>query len=132
MHCTATVENAYEHVADGDLKPLFDMLAPAVIWTEAESTPYSAGGTLLGPDAVQTEMVDRLVKDSSDFHANVTRVIGTGATVLVQGRRLRTKSTEGMLEAIFAHVYAFDEDKPCCSSTTATHGRAVTYSNMGA
>ena len=110
MDYKAAIENAYERIAVGDLEPLFDMLDPKTQWFEAENIPYSSDGPLVGRDAVQTSVFEAMAKDFDDFHVNISRVVATGQTVLLQGRYVGKTKANVPLDAIFAHVYDFEED----------------------
>ena len=110
MDYRAAIENLYARLAEGDFNAIFDILAPDADWIEAENIPYSPGGPIIGHDAVQQAVFDRLAKDFAEFHINVVRIVAGGTTVLVQGRYVGTTTTGKDLDAIFAHVWDFDGD----------------------
>lgn len=74
---------------------------------------------------MQTGVVDRLATDFTEFHANVSRVIGAGTTVVRPRTYVGSTSAGGALDAIVAHVYDFEKDKavrfPQCSATRQWH-----------
>lgn len=110
MSPKTVIENIYARLAEGDFKPVFDALAANFQWIEAENIPYSSGGTLVSHEAIQTTVFNELAKDFADFHINVIRIVAGGKTVLVEGRYVGTTNTGKDLDAIFGHVWDFDED----------------------
>jgi uncharacterized protein len=110
MSYSAVIEDVYSRLAEGDFKPIFDILAADAQWFEAENIPYSPGAPLVGHDVLQTTVFDELAKDFAEFHINVSRIVAGGTSVLVEGRYVGTTNTGNNLDAIFAHVWDFDGD----------------------
>lgn len=110
MSRTSIIENAYARLAEGDTKPLFDLLAPDAHWIEAENLPLMPEGPLVGHDAVQKAVFDNLAEHWVELHVNPARIVAAGTTVLVEGRYVGTTKTGKKLDAIFAHVWDFDGD----------------------
>lgn len=111
MSHRSVIEHVYVRLAENDFQPIFDILSPDAQWIEAENIPYSPGKPLVGHDAVQTAVFDRLPKDFADFHINVTHISAGETTVLVEGRYVGTTKTGKDLDAIFAHVWEFGGDR---------------------
>lgn len=110
MSNSSAIQNIYDRLAEGDFKPIFDILSEDAEWIEAENIPYSPGGPVVSHDAVKKTVFDRLANDFSDFHINVIRIVDGGTTVLVEGRYVGTTNTGKDLDTIFAHVWDFDGD----------------------
>jgi ketosteroid isomerase-like protein len=105
------VENIYEKLAEGDAQPIFDILDEDAPWIEAENIPYSPGHPWVGHDAVKQGVFARLQKDFSDFHINVNRIVAVETVVLAEGRYVGTTVSGESLDAIFAHVWTFENDR---------------------
>jgi hypothetical protein len=108
---STTIANIYTRLAEGDFKPIFDILATDARWVEAENIPYSPGAPLVGHDAVQSAVFDALAKDFAEFHINVNRIVAAETTVLVEGRYVGTTNAGKDIDAIFAHIWDFDGGK---------------------
>ena len=110
MSHRSVIENIYARLAEGDFKPIFDVLAADAQWVEAENIPYSPGSPIVGHEAVQKTVFDQLAKDFAEFSINVTHIAAGGETVLVEGRYVGTTKAGKALDSIFAHVWGFDGD----------------------
>jgi ketosteroid isomerase-like protein len=110
MSNLSTVENVYTHLADGDFAPIFEALAPGFEWIEAENIPYSPGHAIATPNEIKTVVFDELAKDFAEIHMPVKRIVDGGSTILVEGRYVGTTNTGKDLDAIYAHVWTFDDD----------------------
>ena len=111
MSNRTVIENIYTRLSEGDSTPIFDALDQQAQWIEAENIPYSPGHALVGHEAVQTAVFNKLPKDFADFHINVSSIADGGRTVLVEGRYTGTTTGGNDLDAIFAHVWDFDGEK---------------------
>lgn len=111
MSNLSIIENVYAHLAEGDFGPIFESLAPEFEWVEAENIPYSPGYAIVTPDEVQTAVFDALAKDFAEFHMPVKRIVDGGKVVLVEGRYTGTTNTGKDLDAIYAHVWTFEDGK---------------------
>jgi uncharacterized protein len=108
MSCKSVIENIYAHLAEGDLEPIFDVLAPDAQWIEAENLPYSPGGPIVGHDGVR-KLFDNMA-DWAEFRIDLVRIIAAGTTVLAEGRYVGTTKAGKKLDAVFAHIWDFDGD----------------------
>jgi hypothetical protein len=108
MSYSSVIENIYACLAEGDLEPIFGVLAPDAEWIEAENLPYSPGGPIVGHEGVR-KVFDSLA-DWAEFHIDLGRIIAGGTTVLVEGRYVGTTKTGKKLDAVFAHIWDFDGD----------------------
>src|SRR2546423_15712911 len=105
------IEDIYAQISAGDFKSLFNIVAPDAPWLEAENIPYWPGAPLIGQDAVEEAVFDRLANDFAEFHINVIRILAGETAVLVEGRYVGTTKEGKDIDAIFAHVWDFDGDK---------------------
>lgn len=110
MSYVSAIENIYIRLAEGDNKPIFDLLAPDAEWIEAENLPFLPIGPIVGHDAVQEAIFDNLAEHWVELNINPTRIVAAGTTVLVQGRYLGVTKTGNKLDAIFAHIWDFEGD----------------------
>lgn len=99
-----TIRGLYAAFARGDIKAVLACLAPDVRWTEAAGFPY--GGTYVGPEAVATQVFQRLGAEWDGFAAVPQKFVGAGATVVALGDYSGTcKATGRSFTAPFAHVF---------------------------
>jgi hypothetical protein len=111
MSRTNVIANLYDRLAQGDNKPILDILSPNLTWIEAENIPYSPGGAITNAADVQRAVFDALAKDFSDFHVNIRRIVEGGDTVMAEGRYAGITKDGQKLDAIFAHIWDFDGAK---------------------
>jgi ketosteroid isomerase-like protein len=108
----ATVEQAYEDFAKGDVPAVLAVLDERVEWNEAEGNPWWPGGPIVGHQQVVEQVFARVVQDFEGFAIDVARVVGCGDTVLVQARYSGTSTSTGRpLDAQVAHVWDFTDGK---------------------
>jgi hypothetical protein len=108
MSHSGAIAIIYARLAEGDIEPIFDLLAPNAQWVEAENLPGVPRGPIVGHDGVR-KVFDNLA-DWAEFRIDLGRIIAGGTTVLVEGRYVGTTKTGKKLDAIFAHVWDFDGD----------------------
>ena len=88
------------------------MLDEKIEWHEAEHVTYWPGGAFIGPQAVLEGVIARIPNDFDGFSIDVERIIGSGDTVLVEGRyRGTVRATGQPLDAQVAHVWDFRDGK---------------------
>jgi len=106
------VKHIYERVSHGDFQTLLDSLAPDMQWKEAPNIPYDPGHVIVGPEALQRLVFDRIDADFETFDVEVRRIVDGGPVVLVEGRYLGMTGSGTKLDAMMAHVWEFgSEDK---------------------
>lgn len=101
------------HYAANDRHDLDGMLAPLadnVRWTEMEGFPCA--GTYIGPDAVRTNVFERLAAEWDGYTAAITELLDAGDTVIGIGTYSGThKKTGKSFSARVAHVWRVDGEK---------------------
>ena len=106
------VRNVYEALAKGDIDTALGLMDDKIEWYEAEHVTYWSGAPFIGPQAVVKGVFARIPEDFDDFKVYITRVVGCGDTVLVEGRyRARAKATCKPLDVQVAHVWDFQHGK---------------------
>lgn len=104
------VETAYAHFARGDVEAFLAILDPGVTWVDAEGYPYA--GTHVGPDGVVQGVIARIGAEWDDYAAVPNTYIADGDRVVALGDYSGTyKATGRSVEAPFAHVWQFVDDK---------------------
>ncbi len=100
----ALVQSGYAAAAAGDMAAVMALLAPDIVWHEAETLPY--GGVHHGPEAVMQQIFAALGQDWSDYAAEPLRFIDGGDHVVVLGEYRGVHNLSGgTLQAPFAHVW---------------------------
>lgn len=100
----ALVKSGYAAAAVGDMDSVMALLAPGIVWHEAESLPY--GGVHQGPEAVMQQVFAAIGQDWADYAAEPLRFIDGRDHVIVLGEyRGVHNGSGGRLQAPFAHVW---------------------------
>lgn len=94
----------YSAFSRGDVTGIMAVLAPRLVWIEAEGFPTA--GTYATPDAVLHDVFMRLAGEWNDFSADPREFVCDGQTVVVVGDYSGTyKATGKTFKAPFAHVW---------------------------
>ena len=81
-------------------------------WNEAEHFTFWTGGTLIGPQAVLTDVIARIPQMFDGLGIEVGRIVAAGDTVLVEARYKGTaKATGKPIDAQVAHVWDLRDGK---------------------
>jgi|KBSSwiStaDraftv2_1062776.scaffolds.fasta_scaffold46738_4 ketosteroid isomerase-like protein len=105
------ISSFYEHLANGNVPAVLGLLDSEVRWTEAERFPYYSG-TWIGPQAVLTNLLQRLASDWSDFAATPKKYLVEGTTIVAFGTYSGVyKPTGKSMRADFAHVWTVGDSK---------------------
>jgi len=100
----ALVQSGYAAAAVGDMAAVAALLAPDIVWHEAETLPY--GGIHHGPDAVMQQIFAAIGQDWSDYAAEPKQFIDGGDHVVVLGEyRGVHNASGGRLQVPFAHIW---------------------------
>ena len=107
------VRGFYAAFGAGDGTAALAMMAPDIVWLEAESYPYADRNPCVGPRAVADGVLDRVPADWADFVVQVDEVIAAGdRIVLTKGRYRGTyRATGKTIDAQMAHVWTVDAGK---------------------
>ena len=94
----------------GDLDGMLAPFAPDVQWTEAAGFPYA--GTYIGPDAVATNVFQRIQEDWDDYTVAIDEVLDAGDAVVGIGTYSGTyRRTGRFFAARVAHVWRLADGK---------------------
>lgn len=106
------VETAYAAVGEGNMATFAGLMAPDIIWNEAEGNPYADKNPYIGPDAVMTGLFARLGEEWDDFSATPHEYVVDGDRVIVLGRYNETyKATGVALDIPFVHSWTVTDGK---------------------
>jgi uncharacterized protein len=108
----ALVEKAYEAFGRGDVETVLGLFSENIEWYEAENSPFWPGRAFHGPQEVVEGVFARLGADTKDFRITISRILGCGETVLVQGRYSGSWAATGTsFDLQMAHIWDFEGGK---------------------
>lgn len=94
----------YAGFDSGDMDAVLALMAPDIVWCEAENNKLADRNPYVGPQAVVEGVFARLAEDFEDFAVEVGRVIEDGDAVVMQGRyRARAKATDTQINPQIVH-----------------------------
>jgi ketosteroid isomerase-like protein len=134
----AVIESVYTLLAAGDVEGFAALMAPDIVWREAEGNPYADLNPYIGPEAVLTGLFARLLSDWDNFTATPHESVVEGNRVVVFGRYGETwKPTGQVLDIPFVHSWtvedgqllAFQQYTDTNALVTAMASRATTESH---
>lgn len=100
----------YDALDRSDMDGMIAALAPDVRWTEAAGFPYA--GTYIGPDAVITNVFERIQQDWDAYSLTLDEVVDGGDTIVGVGTYSGIhKRTGRFFAARVAHVWHFAEGR---------------------
>lgn len=106
------VESLYRAFAAGDGPGIAAVLAPDLVWMEAEGGPYADLNPYRGPGAVFEGVFGRIGQEWTGFAATPATVMASGARVIALGRYTGVNVATGeALDAQFAHVFTLSDGK---------------------
>lgn len=112
MDQSAAIQSMYDAFGKGDVPFVLGMLAPDVVWNEAENFVYADRNPYVGPQAVLDGVFLRLGTEWDGFGLTVEEIIGSGDTVIARGRYRATYRATGVpVDAQFAHVWKLVDGK---------------------
>lgn len=102
----AVVESLYRAFAVGDGATIAGLLAPDLVWIEAENGPYADRNPYLGPSAVFEGIFGRVGAEFEGFVVTPVTFLPSGDRVVTLGRYAGTNRATGeALDAQFVHVF---------------------------
>ncbi|MCC5870355.1 MAG: SMP-30/gluconolactonase/LRE family protein [Gammaproteobacteria bacterium] len=108
----AVVDNVYTLFAAGDVEGFAALMAPDIVWNEAEGNPYADLNPYIGPEAVLTGLFARLLSDWENFTATPNELVVEGDRVVVFGRYGQTWPATGqMLDIPFVHSWTVQDGR---------------------
>ena len=108
----AVVESVYTTFARGDMEAFAGLMSPDIVWNEAEGNPYADLNPYIGPEAVMSGLMARLVSEWEDISVTPQEYVVEGDRVVVFGRYKETwKATGRTLDIPFVHSWTVNEGK---------------------
>lgn len=108
----AVVENLYRAFGAGDGAAIAGLLAPDLVWIEAENGPYADRNPYNGPGAVFESLFARIGAEYEGFAATPATFVASGDQVVALGRYTGINRATGEgLDAQFAHVFTVSDGK---------------------
>ncbi len=102
----AVVESVYTLFAAGDMEGFAALMAPDIVWNEAEGNPYADLNPYIGPEAVMSGLMSRFVTEWEDISVTPQEFVVEGDRVVVFGRYGETwKATGQVLDIPFVHSW---------------------------
>jgi ketosteroid isomerase-like protein len=102
----AVVESVYTLFAAGDMEGFAALMAPDIVWNEAEGNPYADLNPYIGPEAVMSGLMSRLVSEWEDISVTPQELVAEDNRVVVFGRYKETwKATGVVLDIPFVHSW---------------------------
>lgn len=106
------VRGLYEAFGRGDVPSVLGLLAPDVEWRESENSPYAApGGGWHGPDAVVSNVFEKMGEDWTAFAVHPVAFHDAGAVVTVEGRYVAEHESGEPLDSQFCHLWTLHDGK---------------------
>lgn len=100
------VETVYAAFAQGDMEGFAALMAPGIVWNEAEGNPYADMNPYIGPEAVMSGLMARFVSEWEDISVTPHEFVVEGDRVVVFGRYGETwKATGKVLDIPFVHSW---------------------------
>jgi uncharacterized protein len=100
------IRGLYDAFARGDVPAVLGMFSPDLVWNEAENSLYADRNPYVGPQAVLEGVFMRIGMEWNGYSVGAEEIIGSGETVIAQGRYRGTyKATGAVVNAQFLHVW---------------------------
>jgi len=108
----AVVESVYTLFAAGNMESFAGLMAPDIVWNEAEGNPYADLNPYTGPEAVMSGLMSRFVAEWEDIKVTPNEFVVEGDRVVVFGRYGETwKATGQVLDIPFVHSWTVQDGK---------------------
>jgi ketosteroid isomerase-like protein len=105
-------QTVYTAFAAGDMDTFTGLMSPDIVWMEAEGNPYADMNPYIGPEAVMSGLIARLVAEWDDFSVTPEEFVTEGNRVVVFGRYRETwKTTGARINIPFVHSWTIEEGK---------------------
>ena len=107
-----TVEAVYTTFAEGDMDAFAGLMAPDIVWNEAEGNPYADRNPYLGPEAVMSGLISRLVAQWDDLGVTPEDYVVEDDRVVVFGRYVQTwKGSGRTIDIPFVHSWTVEDGR---------------------
>ena len=104
------VETVYAAFSQGDMDTFAALMAPEITWNEAEGNPYADLNPYIGPEAVMSGLMSRLVSEWQDISVTPHEFVVEGDRVVVFGRYKETwKATGETIDIPFVHSWTVED-----------------------
>jgi len=108
----AVVEIVYTAFAQGDMETFAGLMAPDIVWNEAEGNPYADLNPYVGPEAVMSGLMARFVSEWEDISVTPHEYVVEGDRVVVFGRYKEIwKATGKTIDIPFVHSWTVNDGK---------------------
>lgn len=112
MSSADTVRKLYDAFAAGDVPTVLGLMAPDIVWNEAENFLYADRNPYVGPQAILEGVFARIGGDFENFAVNPEEIIDGGDTVVMLGRYTGTfKATGKAINLQAVHVWRVKDGK---------------------
>lgn len=113
MSGTEILTSLYEAFGRGDLPTVLGLMHPEIRWYQAQGNPYEPSGEpWVGPDAVVSNLFQKLGEDWNGFTVHPTLFHDAGGVVTVEGRYVAEhRGTGKPLDCQFCHVWTLEDGK---------------------
>ena len=106
------MQSLYDAFARGDAGTVLGAFDPAIVWNQAESSPYAAGNPFVGPQQVGEGVFARLGREYEEFTVSPETLLQDGDVVIALGRYGGTfRATGRPLDAQFVHVWTLQDGR---------------------
>jgi sugar lactone lactonase YvrE/ketosteroid isomerase-like protein len=107
-----TVEAVYTTFAEGDMDAFAGRMSPDIVWNEAEGNPYADRNPYIGPDAVMSGLMSRLVAEWDDLSVAPEEYVVENDRVVVFGRYVQTwKGSGRTIDIPFVHSWTVEDGR---------------------
>jgi len=108
----AVVKQVYADFAAGDMESFTALLAPDIVWNEAENNELADGNPYIGVDAIMSGIMGRLGADYDSFAVAPESFMADGDEVVMFGRyKAKYKSTGKSMNPQVVHHYTMKDGK---------------------
>lgn len=107
------IQGLYDSFATGNVPAVLEMMAPDIVWNEAENYPYADGNPYIGPDAILNGVFARIGADWETFMLTNQTLYAVGDNmVLATGRYEGVhRATGNAMNAQHAHIFWIEDGK---------------------
>jgi ketosteroid isomerase-like protein len=106
------IRGLYAAFAKGDAPAVLGVMAPDIVWNEAENFLYADRNPYRGPQAILEGVFMRIGADFENFAVNPEEIIDGGDTIVMLGRYTGTfKATGKAINLQAAHVWRLQNAK---------------------
>lgn len=109
---TAIVQGVYDGFANGDIAAVTADFSEAIVWNEAENSPYSDLNPYQGADEIVSGLFARLGGEWAYFNATPSDYVAEGNKVVAIGRYTAEHGeTSKSMDIPFVHVWTVENGK---------------------